>query len=228
MSSRWTGFMQGFTTEHRQAAAASRAVQAEQRVNLIRIVAIVVFYVVHFVYLINPSVGQDAAVPATHTGETSIIDRLEVTIAILCLGWLMQAFAIHLTIAKPHVPAWLPLWVTVGDLVWLTLLLCLTTGPAGPMVIGYFLIIMLSGARFDLQLVRYTTVLAMIGYLVLLGVTRWPRGLFKEIGLQSVPPYHEIMILVAMILSGVIVGQIVRQSYLLVEVESRADQEGVS
>ena len=128
-------------------------------------------------------------------------------------------------ISQHRVPGWVAITTTLGDLGCLTAVLCLSTGPAGPMVAGYFLIIMLSGVRFDLRLVRITTVCAALFYLVLLGVARWPFGIAKEIGLETVPRYHQLMILVAIIFSGVIVGQIVRHAYLIPESPQTSDGE---
>lgn len=213
-------------SDTRQAGIDWKAVNAEQRVNLIRIFAIVGFYLVHFWHVATLSFGEDLAASGGGQVEQTIANQLQFNVSILCFGWLMQAFAIHLMIANRHVSRWLPNLATAGDLVWLTLLLCLSTGPGGPMVVGYFLIIMLSGVRFDLRLVRWTTVAAMMSYLVLLGVTRWPLGMLKQVSLQSVPPYHEIMILVAMVVAGIIIGQIVRQSYLLGDASGSSDQAG--
>lgn len=223
----WAGFMNDDNqSDTRQPGIDWKPINAEQRVNLVRIFGIVGFYLVHFWHITALSFSGDLAASADGRVEQAVVNQLQFNVSILCFGWLMQAVAIHLMIARRNVPTWLPKLATAGDLVWLTLLLCLSTGPGGPMVVGYFLIIMLSGIRFDLRLVRTTTVSAMLGYLVLLGATRWPLGMLEDVKLQSVPPYHEIMILVAMVVSGIIIGQIVRQSYLLDEAYGPRDQEG--
>ena len=190
-----------------------QAVDAEQRVNLVRISAIAGFYLIHLWHVASPSLGDNAAGALGFEAGQSVPASVHLSITILSLGWLMQAFAVHLMIAQRRVSNSLVTAVTLGDFSWLTAILCLSSGPAGPMVAGYFLIIMLSGVRFNLRLVRISTVAAAVSYVVLLGVTRWPFGIVKEIGLESVPRYHQLMMLVAIILSGIIVGQIVRHAY---------------
>ena len=194
-----------------------QAVDAEQRVNLIRISAIASFYLIHLWHMSVPSLSEGTAGMLGLEAGQSVPAGVHLSVTLLCLGWLMQAFAVHLMIAHRRVSNGLVTAVTVGDFVWLTAILCLSSGPAGPMVSGYFLILMLTGVRFNLRLVRVATVVAAFSYLVLLGVTRWPLGIVEEIGLKTVPRYHQVMILVAIILSGVIVGQIVRHAYLIAD-----------
>ena len=192
-----------------------QAVDAEQRVNLIRISAIASFYLIHLWHVSVPSLSEGTAGMLGLEAGQSVPAGVHLSVTLLCLGWLMQAFAVHLMIAQRRVSNGLVTAVTVGDFAWLTAILCLSSGPAGPMVSGYFLILMLTGVRFNLRLVRVATVVAALSYLVLLGVTRWPFGIVEEIGLKTIPRYHQVMMLVAIILAGVIVGQIVRHAYLI-------------
>ncbi len=194
-----------------------QAIDAEQRVNLIRISAIASFYLIHLWHVSAPSLSEGTAALLGFESGQSVPPNVHICVTVLCLGWLMQAFAVHLMIAQRRVSNLLATATTLGDLGWLTAILCLSSGPGGPMVAGYFLIIMLTGVRFNLRLVRIATVAAAFSYLVLLGVTRWPFGIVEQIGLETVPRYHQLMMLVAIILSGVIVGQIVRHAYLIAE-----------
>src|SRR5947207_1831073 len=82
-----------------------------------------------------------------------------------------------------------------GDLVLLTCVLALTSGATSPLVAGYFLIVMMSALRLDLRLTRCTTAAAVAGYVVLLGVARWPLGLAKVSPLPAVPRYQELMMI---------------------------------
>ena len=125
----------------------------------------------------------------------------------------MVAFIVHFLVDQRKVSDRLTLWSTLADIALLTAILSVSSGPAGPMVAGYFLILMLTGLRFNLRLVRIATVAAAIGYLTVLAVSRWPQGILENNELTTVPRYHQVMILVAIIISGVIMGQIVRHAY---------------
>jgi hypothetical protein len=204
-----------------------RLIDAEQRVNLIRISAIACFYLIHLWHVSAPGLSETMSNAIGFDADKTVSANVHLAVTVLCFGWLMQAFAVHLMIAQRRMNTWFVTVTTLGDLAWLTAILCLSSGPAGPLVAGYFLIIMLTGLRFDLRLVRITTVVAMMAYLVLLGVARWPFGIVKEIGLETVPRYHQFMILVALLISGVIVGQIVRRAYLIADsMQLPTNQEG--
>ena len=96
------------------------------------------------------------------------------------------------------------------------------------MVVGYFLIIMLAGLRFDLRLVRMTTIATIVAYLGLLGAVKWPIGLMKEIAIESVPRYHQVMFVVALMFAGIITGQTVRHAYAISRRESPTRQDDQS
>jgi hypothetical protein len=193
------------------------AVDSEQRVNLIRISAIAAFYFVHLWHVSAPRLGEKAAALIGFDPTHPVSANVHINVTVLCLAWLMQAFAFHFFIQQRRVSDRLVILGSVGDVGWLTAILCLSSGPGGPLVAGYFLIIMLTGLRFNLRLVRITTVASVVGYLVLLGVARWPGGMLKELATGTVPRYHQVMILLALVISGVIMGQIVRRAYGIAE-----------
>jgi len=84
--------------------------------------------------------------------------------------------------------------------------LVVADGPKSPLMVGYFLLIALSTLRFNLPLVRATTAGAMLCYLFLLGYARW----FTERDV-TVPRYHQLIVLLALGLTGIIVGQVIRR-----------------
>ena len=117
--------------------------------------------------------------------------------------------------------------ITVGDLFWLTALLACSVGPAGVMVVGYLLIIVMAGLRFDLRLIQLTTLLTIIAYVVLLGLVRWPFGLVKDLALESIPRYKQLMFGLALLFCGVLTGQLVRLGWRLVAMD-RVHHSGIS
>ena len=192
----------------------NRAVAAELRVNLIRIISISAFYLIHLWNYLAPNLGT-AVSGFIGLGDVAVSGPRHIAVTTLCLAWLMVAFIVHFLIDQRKASDRLTLWSTLADIVLLTAILSVSSGPAGPMVAGYFLILMLTGLRFNLRLVRNATVAAVIGYLAVLAVSRWPMGVLEKNEMANVPRYHQAMILVAIIISGVIMGQIVRHAYVL-------------
>lgn len=194
-------------------------VAADVRGNVVRMIAIAGFYGVH---LMNVSIAGVAELPVSATVHLSV--------SVLVFAWLMQAMGVHLSAMTQPLTRGLALAVVCGDVLWLTAALCLSTGAAGPLVTGYFLIIALAALRLDLWLIRWATVATVIGYVFVLGATKWPVGLLKEIEVESVPRYHQLMTIVALVLMGVLIGQIVRLGWGMVasHMHRKDDAQGAS
>jgi hypothetical protein len=173
--------------------------EGEARANLLRIAAIGAFYLVellnyyglHLGFFEIPKLG-DAAFHRVVTG--------------LALGWVVVALAVHLSLAQRFFPAALKYLSTAADIIFLTAILAIANGPQSPLVVGYFLILVLAALRFSLPLVRFATLGSIVGYLVLLGYAKWYSC--RDI---TVPRYHELIVLLAIAMSGVILGQVIRR-----------------
>jgi hypothetical protein len=192
--------------------------EGEQRANLLRIAAIGSFYLLHcWNYLSSQGRLPDwGLLELSKSGE--IDRRFHIMATLLALGWAMAAAAVHLCLRNRVFPRWLPAASTAVDVVMLTSVLCISSGPRSPLVAGYFLILALAALRFSLPLVRWTTVGAAVGYLCTLGVARWPAmfGRTAELDIR-VPRYHQLAVLAAIVLCGVFMGQIVRHARKLAE-----------
>jgi hypothetical protein len=82
-------------------------------------------------------------------------------------------------------------------------------------------IVALAALRFSLPLVRFATVGSMLGYLMLLGYAKWFAA-----GDLRVPRYHEVMFLLALGLTGITIGQVIRAvRSMAVEYEARRATE---
>ncbi len=194
----------------------NRVVSAELRVNLIRIISISAFYSLHLWNYLAPNLGSVVSeFFGIGTGAVSL--RRHIAVTTLSLAWLMIACIVHFLIDQRKVSDRLTLWSTLADIALLTAILSVSSGPSGPMVAGYFLILMLTGLRFDLRLVRIATFAAGLGYLTVLAVARWPQGILEIGEVQTVPRYHQAMVLVSITISGVIMGQVVRLAYSVCE-----------
>lgn len=190
----------------------------ELRANVLRIAAIGAFYLLHlWNYL-----GSQGKLPnwgLLQLSDAGSVDRrFHIMATLLALSWAMAAAAIHICLRNRIFPRWISVASTIVDLVMLTSVLAISNGPRSPVVVGYFLIIALAGLRFSLPLVRCATVGAALGYLCVLGVAKWPARFGRPGDLDMrVPRYSEFVMLAALLLCGVFVGQIVRRTRTMAE-----------
>ena len=195
-----------------EAARRWQQYEAELRVNLLRLGAIGSFYIVHLVHHLAAG-GKYPALAALGLDSGAVLTgQTHAALTCVVLVWVMIALWIHRSLSWRVFPGWLMYASTVGDVILLTAVLVLTSGPTSPLIAGYFLIVMMSGLRFDLPLVRCATAATVVSYLVVLGCAKWPMGLSKLNALASIPRYQQLMVIAALLLAGVVVGQGVRQT----------------
>ncbi|QEH39113.1 hypothetical protein OJF2_77250 [Aquisphaera giovannonii] len=174
--------------------------RGEARVNLLRLVAIAAFYLIELASHHGVSLGP-LAIPAAgdrafHAAATA-----------LAAGWVSLAAAVQLGLGRGILPAALK-YVTTGlDVVLLTALLMIADGPRSPLVAGYFLILAASAMRFRLSLVWFATAGVMAGYAWLQGWALWLEP-HRDV---RVPRYHQLIVLTALGLCGIIQGQVIRR-----------------
>jgi len=174
--------------------------EGEARANLLRIIGIAAFYIVELVnyhglrlgFLEMPKV--DEVNQSFHQAVTA-----------LAVAWTMVGLGILLCLRGHIFPAQLKFVSTGCDIVLLTAILTVADGPKSPLVVGYLLLIALSTLRFNLSLVWFATGGSMAGYLFLLGHARWFRDETR------VPRYHQLMFVLALVLTGVVLGQVIRR-----------------
>jgi hypothetical protein len=177
-----------------------REYQGESRSNLLRIIGIAAFYSVELANYTGFRLGF------FEMPKVESVDRpfhLEVTA--LAVAWTMTALAVQICLGRQVFPASLKFLSTGADIVLLTCVLCVSNGPRSPLVVGYFLIVAISALRFSLPLVRFATVGSMLGYVVVLGYAKW-----FAVGDLKVPRYHEVMFLLALGMTGITIGQVIR------------------
>jgi hypothetical protein len=185
----------------------------EVRANLLRISAIGVFYLLHlWNYL-----GSQGRLPNwgfLQLDKVGVIDRrFHLLATLLALSWATAAVAVHLCLRNHVFPRWISAATTAFDLLMLTCVLSISSGPRSPLVVGYFLITVLAALRFSLPLVRLATVGAAVGYVCVLGIAKWPERFGRDANVDlTVPRYEQLAMLAAITLCGVFVGQVVRQA----------------
>jgi hypothetical protein len=172
----------------------------EARANVLRIAAIGTFYAIE---LVN-CYGLDFGPWQISAGVDKEFHRL---VTWLAVAWTMVALVALLFLRLQVFPAALKYVTTAADLALLTTTLMVADGPRSPLLVAYFLIIAAAALRFRLSLVWFATLGSIVGYLFLSGYARW----FAVDRDLSVPRYQQLIILAALMLAGIILGQVVRQ-----------------
>lgn len=188
---------------------------AERRANLLRIVGIGLFYLIHLLHHYQLRLGF----LELGNGEKAS-PQFHIAVTLLAVAWAMVALGVSLCLRQRVFPAALKYITTACDLLLLTAIIYLGNGPGSPLVVGYFLVLKLAALRLSLPLVRMATVGSVAGYLFLLGVARWPEVFGRGAIDLRVPRYEQLIVLLALVLSGIVLGQIVRRVRQLAEAYS--------
>ncbi|MCA9210344.1 MAG: hypothetical protein KDA55_18425, partial [Planctomycetales bacterium] len=130
----------------------------ETRANLLRVMAIAVFYSIQLWIYHGQAELSDATV-AFHRAATAV-----------AVCWTAVALANLLCLQQRIFPRWLKYVSTLADVVLLTMLAALGGGAHSPLIHAYFLIIVLAGMRFSLRLIWCATAACLVGYLILIAL----------------------------------------------------------
>jgi hypothetical protein len=167
----------------------------ETRACLMRVLAITGFYIVQLFHHLN-------------LAEPSVEDqKFHRYVTMIAAAWAFSAISTLLCLRKQFFPVYLPFVTTIIDLGLLTVLAALGSGPFSPLTRVYFLLIVLSAIRFNLPLIWCATIGSMAGYMSLVGIAdeKWfdPQ--------HAVAPLEQLVTLLALGLTGMFVGQIIRR-----------------
>lgn len=185
----------------------------EARANLLRIAGIGSFYVIELINYHGLHLGP-LELPAT----VDLAFHQKMTA--LAVAWTMMALATLVCLRLRIFPDWLKYATTLGDVALLTTILMVADGPRSPLVVGYFLIIVLATLRFQLRLIWCATVASMIGYAWMASFTG-VAGVAAEARDVSVPGYYQLIMLLALALTGIVLGQVIRRVRAMAEDLSR-------
>jgi hypothetical protein len=192
--------------------------QGEARANLLRLAAVAAFYLIELINYYGVDLGFIQLPKISDLAFHKIVTAI-------AAAWVLLGVGVHLWLRLHLMPAALKYVATGLDVVLLTLLLMVGDGPRSPLIVGYFLIPALACLRFQLRLVWFATIAAMLGYVWLLGWAVWIQGA-RDI---RVPRYHELIFLTALALSGIIQGQVIRRvRSMAAEYAQRLASAGVS
>ena len=170
---------------------------AELRANLLRIIGIAAFYLVHVA-----SYYQWFGLPPMEGADR----RFHLGVTALAVAWILLALAVHVALVRGVFPRAVKYATTLADICLLTLMIGVCDGPRSPLVVGYFLILALAAMRFSLPLVWCATAGTIASYLALLGYAAWYASRDK-----TVARHEQLIMLVAFVLAGVAMGAVVRR-----------------
>lgn len=179
--------------------------EGEGRANLLRLIAVTAFYAIELGHYHGLKLGF-VEMPAG--GATR---RFHLAVTMLVVVWAMLCLGVYLARIQGYFPALLKFVSTGCDLVLLTSVLVLGEGTKSPLVLGFFIIQMLACLRFQLRLIWFATLGALGCYLFLMGYARWAEES------QRVPRFQQLLVLVGLVISGVILGQVIRRVKHLAE-----------
>ena len=186
----------------------------ETRANLLRIVAVGAFYGVQLVQYFWL---------AQRTAEATAFHQRATAIAV---AWTFVALAVLLALRLRIFPAALKYVSTACDLLLLTALASLAAGPNSPLIQAYYLIIALAALRFSLGLVWFSTLGAMAGYWLLVGLEDAKTSRWFD-AQHAVAPVTQLLTLLSLSLTGIVIGQVVRRvAFLAADYAQRKSAAG--
>lgn len=190
----------------------------EWRANLVRTASIAAFYAVELLGYYGLNFGW-LQVEHTFTRE------FHLAISALAAAWIIVAFGTFYCLRMHIFPAALKYVTTACDIVLLTAMLVAASGPRSPLVVGYFVVITVAALRLQLRLVWCATLGSMAGYMFLLGFAKWHDTWLnlphREL---TVPRYTQLVTLLALAMTGIALGQVIRRVKAMAEDYARRVQ----
>lgn len=178
-------------------------IDGEARANSLRAAGILVFYG------LEVAAYQGLGLPGFELLRPRGLDEHRV-ISLLVGAWALLTVAVQVLLRRRFAPPALPYLTTAGDLALLTAVLAVSDGSRSPIVCAYLLVLVMAALRLDLLLMRAATAGAALSWLTLLWITR-------ALGHARPSRYDQCVLLAAVVLAGVMLGQVVRRARLLAE-----------
>lgn len=140
-----------------------------------------------------------------------------------CGAWILATLAAVVAIQARVFFRLTPYVSTIADLALLTLVAAAGSKTQSPVVVGFFLIVLVAAQRFDLALLWTATLGAMACYMGLVGLAdeKW----FDEI--HQTPIIQQLVMVTSLGLAGVMAGQLIRRARpLALEYHRRVTSQG--
>ena len=188
----------------------------EVRVNLIRLVGLVVFYAHHLVqyHFLKDDPWRTADY---HFAVTALVVAWGGMVALIHWLTLPQLGKSELL----RYQGWMKYAITLFDLLFIFSMMTLhPEGARGPMALLLFLVVAAAPVRFSLQLVYVATLGAMLTYVLVVGTGYLKLGserYYAADNVTRVPRPTQVMMLLSLGGVGLLAGQVVRQTKRLTE-----------
>ncbi|MEM9070954.1 MAG: hypothetical protein AAGE52_20760 [Myxococcota bacterium] len=173
--------------------------RGEERANVMRVIAIAVFYVVQ---LANRH-GLNLGILKLEAVE-SVTAEFHAAVTALTVAWMAVALGALVMMRSRRFPPALKYVTTTIDVVLLSALLLIADGPRSPLVVIYFIVLAGAPLRFSVPLVRYTTFATIAGYIFVVG-DAWLRR--PEL---QVPRYQQVIMVLTLGFCGLVLSQLMR------------------
>jgi hypothetical protein len=174
----------------------------EIRVNVVRVLAIVLFYGRHLIeVMLSPP-------------DAPIRGAFHVRVTVLVITWATMAAIVHLLLMRRQYPPAMKFFTSLLDVLMVTVMCAIAGGPQTPLVLLFFAVIAAAPLRLSLPLIYTTTAAAIVGYLVLLAYYAWYVVGFKTYYATPqlrIPRGHEAVVILCLLVAGLLAGQVVRQ-----------------
>ncbi len=189
-----------------QSLAETMTIAGESRVNLIRILAIAVFYLQHCInfFFLN--------------ADGALTERFHTQVTLLVAAWGSAAALIYHVLRRRCLPSSFSLLTLLVDLVLAFLLVNVAGGPQSSLVLLLPIIVFSSALRQELSLVRIAVVGALLTYGTLLVTFVWLQtGSQKYYAEESlrISRSEQLIVAAAILVSGLLAGQVIRQRHFL-------------
>lgn len=183
------------------------AIEAEARINLLRLVGVAVFFTLHVVN--RAFVGLDAGRVVDLGGtKVPVFDTVAISVAV---AWAGAAGAVLLLLRTRFVSRVVGPMVTLADVLFLSILVLVGNGPTSPMLYAFPLVIAVTGLRGRSADVWLATVATTAAYGLAIGAALRFHPSFM-------PPTHHILFVVASLgLMGLVTDLGVGSTWRLVE-----------
>lgn len=181
-------------------------IAGESRANLIRVLAIAIFFLQHCVnfYFLN--------------ADDSLTERFHTQVILLVAAWGSVAAMVYHVVRRQSLPASFSLMTLMADLVLTFLLVNVAGGPQSALVLLFPIIVFSSALRQDLSLVRIAVAGSLFAYGVLLANYAWNQTgaerYYSESSLR-IARSEQLIVAASIAVSGLMAGQIVRQRRIL-------------
>lgn len=182
--------------------------EGEATLNLLRLLAVAVFFTVHVVNRASGGLGAGTPITLANGLVVPVFDTVATAIA---LAWTGAAGGVLLALRLPRPPRVLPTLMSLVDIGLLSVLVFIGNGPTSPLVHVFSPLIAatsLRGRRVDVWLVTF-------GSLVVYGAS---VALAAQLSPANLPPSHHVLFVAAALgITGLVVDLLVANTWSLAE-----------